>query len=331
MIPEDLTGHTTDPPNNTQDAAALLAHYRLIVENVADVIIRLDASRRRTYVSPACREMLGYAPEEMLGGTAFALVHPDDRDKALAVLTKLSAAHPLLGLVFRMRRKDGSHVWIEGRYRHIPEDGGLLSVLRDITAHKKAEEMLAEANQKLAQANLALQAMVNRDSLTGLANRRCFDIQLVEEFRRAQRQDLPLALILLDVDDFKQFNDCHGHLAGDACLRRIAAAVEGVLCRPGDLAARYGGEELVVLLPATDEAGAMRIAERMRQAVAALRIPHAANSHGIVTVSAGACAVTPVGDDDRPSDLIATADRALYQAKLAGRNLVRAALATGRA
>jgi diguanylate cyclase (GGDEF)-like protein/PAS domain S-box-containing protein len=329
MTPEDLTVHTPDPPDETPDIAAQLAHYRLMVENVADVIVRLDASRRRTYVSPASRDMLGYAPEEMVGGTAFGLVHPDDRDKALAVLTKLSAVHPVLDLVFRMRRKDGAYLWVEGRYRHIPEDGGLLSVLRDITAHKKAEEMLAEANEKLAQTNMALQAMVHRDSLTGLANRRCFDIQLVEEFRRAQRQAVPLALILVDVDDFKRFNDCHGHLAGDGCLRRIAAAVEGVLCRPGDLAARYGGEELVILLPATDEAGALMIAEHIRQAVAALRIPHAANAHGFVTVSAGACALTPTGDGDTPSDLIAAADRALYQAKQAGRNLVRAAMPIG--
>ncbi len=313
-----------------QDPAAQLALYRLIVENVADVIIRLDARRRRTYVSPASRETLGYAPAELVGGTAFDLVHPADRGRAVATLTKLSAAHPKLGLVFRMRRKDGVYVWVEARYSHIPEDGGLLSVLRDIGAQKKAEALLAEANRKLGAANRALQALADRDGLTGLANRRCFDARLEEEFGRARRQGLPIALALLDVDGFKAFNDRYGHLAGDDCLRRISDTVAAALHRPGDLAARYGGEEMVLLLPATGEAGALAIAERLRARVAALGIVHDASAHGFVTLSAGVAAMIPVSDgdgadEDGPDALIEAADRALYAAKTAGRNVVRAA------
>jgi diguanylate cyclase (GGDEF)-like protein len=198
-------------------------------------------------------------------------------------------------------------------------------VLRDITKYKDVEGALAEANEKLADANLALQALVNRDGLTGLANRRCFDAQLAEEFRRAGRQGLPVALVLLDVDGFKLFNDRYGHLAGDECLRRICGAVEGVLHRPGDLAARYGGEELAVLLPATDETGALLIAEQLRSAVGALGIPHLDSASGTVTISAGASVIIP-GCDDEPADLIHAADRALYRAKQAGRNRAQVAL-----
>jgi diguanylate cyclase (GGDEF)-like protein len=232
--------------------------------------------------------------------------------------------------MFRMRRKDHNYIWIGASYRYLLEDGGVLAVLRDITKYKHVEGALAEANEKLADANLALQALVNRDGLTGLTNRRGFDARLAEEFRRAARQGMPLALALMDVDAFQQFNDRYGHLAGDDCLRRISDTVAAALHRPGDLAARYGGEEMVLLLPATGEAGALAIAERMRARVAALGIVHDASAHGFVTLSAGVAAMIPVSDgdgadEDGPDALIEAADRALYAAKTAGRNVVRAA------
>ncbi len=324
MIPEDLALSPPGPVAGPLDAAAQLALYRLMVENVADLITRGDRSLRRTYVSPAARDMLGFEPAELLGQIGYDLVHPDDRGRVRATIRKLGPAHPQLDLDFRMHRKDGACIWVEARYRHIPEDGGVLAVLRDITARKIAEERLADANEKLADANLALQTLVNRDGLTGLANRRCFDMQLAEEFHRAARQNQPLALLIIDVDSFKAFNDHYGHLPGDDCLRRICAAVRAVLRRPGDLAARYGGEEIAVVLPATDEAGALRVAERMRTAIATLAIEHRGCALGIVSISVGASALVPSANADRPVDLIVAADRALYQAKLAGRNQVRA-------
>jgi diguanylate cyclase (GGDEF)-like protein/PAS domain S-box-containing protein len=307
------------------DPAAELALYRLIVENVADVIVRGDAAFRRTYVSPAVREVLGYEPAELVGGCGFDLVHPDDHGRVQASLAELGPSNPRLAFMFRMQRKDESYIWIGASYRHLPDDNGVLAVLRDITKYKAVEGALAEANEKLADANLALQALAHRDGLTGLANRRCFDIQLAEEFRRARRHETPLALALLDVDDFKNFNDRYGHVAGDDCLCRISRAIEGVLRRPGDLAARYGGEEIAVVLPSTDETGAVAIAGQMRDAVVALRIEHLGSLHGIATVSVGISALMSPDDCDQPGDLLAAADRALYQAKLAGRNNVRVA------
>ncbi len=303
------------------DPAAELALYRLIVENVADIIVRGDSAFRRTFVSPAVREILGYEPAELIGGGGFDLVHPDDRGRVHATLHELGPANPRLAFMFRMCRKDGSYVWIGATYRHLPGDNGVLAVLRDITKYKDFEVALAEANEKLADANLALQALVNRDGLTGLANRRCFDEHLAEEFRRAARQAQPLALVLFDVDGFKLFNDRYGHVAGDNCLRRICGVVQDALRRPGDLAARYGGEEIAAVLPATDESGALQMAEQIRTAVAALGTEHMGSVHGVVTISAGVSALLPNEEDD-PADLVNAADRALYQAKLAGRNRV---------
>jgi diguanylate cyclase (GGDEF)-like protein len=145
---------------------------------------------------------------------------------------------------------------------------------------------------------------------------------LTEEFRRARRYECPLGLALVDVDYFKAYNDFYGHVAGDDCLRRISRAVAGVLRRPGDRAARYGGEEIVIVLPSTDEYGAMVVAERVRAAVASECILHRRSPYGVVTMSGGVSALHPVGEDAAPSSLIDAADRALYQAKSAGRNRV---------
>jgi len=306
-----------DPPTDT-DAAM----YRCILDNALDLIVRVDTAHNRTYVSPSSREVLGYEPEELLHGNAYALIHPEDRAMVRAVTGQITAALPCLNLVFRMRRKDGNYIWVEGRYRSLPMDGGALAVLRDITAQKQAEDALAEANHRLEAANLALRQHAHQDGLTGLANRRRFDEVLDMEFRRARRHELPLGLVLLDVDHFKLYNDSYGHIAGDTCLCRIGAAIAGAACRPGDLIARYGGEEIVALLPWTDLNGTAALADRMREAVASLAIEHRRSPYGVATVSAGATALLPVGPGREPVDLVIAADQALYQAKRDGRNRV---------
>ena len=145
-----------------------------------------------------------------------------------------------------------------------------------------------------------------------------------EEFRRAMRSDTSLALIMIDVDQFKQFNDTYGHPAGDACLRAIGGVIPGLLNRPGDLAARYGGEEIAVILPGNTEAQACEMAARIADEVRRLDIPHCGSVHGVVTVSAGVEAFAPVHDCDLASDQVQQADRALYAAKHAGRDRVYA-------
>jgi diguanylate cyclase (GGDEF)-like protein/PAS domain S-box-containing protein len=163
------------------------------------------------------------------------------------------------------------------------------------------------------------------DALTGIANRRQFDAELEREWRRGIRSGAPLSLILLDVDGFKAFNDRYGHPAGDDCLRQVAAALAGVPRRAADLVARYGGEELAMVLPEIDAAGAERIAEAARATIEAQAIPHATSAAAaVVTVSAGAATRWPSRGGSAMA-LVAAADRALYLAKRQGRNRVQVA------
>lgn len=169
-----------------------------------------------------------------------------------------------------------------------------------------------------------LEALTMTDGLTDIANRRRFDQHLEQEWRRCGRMMVPLSAIMMDIDHFKSFNDHYGHAAGDDCLRRIARTLQDVPGRAGDLVARYGGEEFACLLPGTDAEGAEVIAERMRQSVGDLGIPHAwSDAASTVSISAGVATVIP-GRDSTPEDLIKLADDRLYEAKHAGRNRVAA-------
>ena len=167
-----------------------------------------------------------------------------------------------------------------------------------------------------------LERLANVDGLTELANRRRFDEVYALEWQRARRSGRPLSLALLDVDAFKQFNDRYGHPAGDRALRAVARTAAAAMRRPADLAARYGGEELVLLLPETGAAEACRVVSQLLRAVAGLSIAHEASGvAAILTASAGGATLEP-GGAETASDLFDAADAELYRAKQAGRNRV---------
>lgn len=187
--------------------------------------------------------------------------------------------------------------------------------LKQETDRRKAREReLMELTEKLRQ-------LSDMDSLTELSNRRSFDQELARLWRRSQREGGPIALVMIDIDHFKCYNDEYGHVAGDECLRRVADVLRTTVRRPFDLVARYGGEEFVVLLPDTHGAGAEVVAEEMRASVEALGIPHCRSWDDRVTISCGVAAAERVDGLD-PASLVAAADRRLYQAKHAGRNRV---------
>jgi diguanylate cyclase (GGDEF)-like protein len=171
--------------------------------------------------------------------------------------------------------------------------------------------------------NDLLERYANQDGLTGLANRRCLDLSLDAEWRRAIRDMQPISLVMVDVDCFKQFNDLYGHREGDHCLRRVAKAMAQALTRPGDLLARYGGEEFAAILPGTDIEGARWMGERLRHAVMELRIPQQRpDGARQVSISVGCATVRPTSNLACYS-LLQTADERLYLAKQSGRNCVR--------
>lgn len=209
-------------------------------------------------------------------------------------------------------RPSGEEVVIELLARAIEEEGRpyIVAVGRDISLRKKQERELLERSL--------------RDGLTGLWNRRAFDDRLADNWAAALRHRRPLSVILMDVDHFKLYNDTLGHPAGDDCLRRVAQALSSGVLRSGSMVARYGGEEFVALLEETDPAAAQAAAERLRQTVLSLALPHPRSSTGsIVSVSVGVASLTP-DSETRASALVESADAALYKAKQAGRNRVHA-------
>jgi diguanylate cyclase (GGDEF)-like protein len=179
---------------------------------------------------------------------------------------------------------------------------------------------LVRMSAKLNTANNALERLAMRDGLTDLANRRCFDAYLAEQIAVAHRYKRPLALVLCDVDSFKAYNDHYGHQAGDECLKQVAAALRSACRRPADMVARYGGEEFAIILSDTDMAGAALVAETARNATAQLKIPHEHSPAAPCVTISGGVAVLRRKMDITTQQLIAVADRALYQAKHQGRN-----------
>jgi diguanylate cyclase (GGDEF)-like protein len=198
-----------------------------------------------------------------------------------------------------------------------------LRLKREIDHRKAREQELLNAKLQLEELNQVLQRLSSLDGLTGIANRRHFDLVLKQEWRRTIRDATSLSLVLIDVDFFKAYNDTYGHQMGDDCLKQVANLLKGVLKRPTDLIARYGGEEFVALLPKTDTEGAAALAEEMRAGVEALGIAHARSQvTDRVTISLGVATVVP-NRDSSYAELVTEADQALYQAKQEGRNRIK--------
>ena len=286
----------------------------------------IDTSCKVMIWNRACERLTGVAGIEVLGTSDHWRSFYDAPRPVLADLVIQNRTHEIHQLYPRQVKpgRPVSHLTAESwcdmprvgrRYLAadaspiLDDDGTLVAVvqtLRDLTDEKMAL--------------IKLEQLATRDGLTGLANRRFFDDTLLAEWARAMRQTQPLSLLMVDVDNFKAYNDANGHLGGDECLKRIASAVSGEM-RTNDLVARYGGEEFAVILPNQSLKGAAIVAERIRSRVERLQIPNRNTISGNVTVSIGA-ATALAAPDNNPSQLVATADAALYRAKHMGRNRI---------
>lgn len=295
--------------------------FQFLAENSADIICRAGLDMILRYVSPSSFDLLGWKPEEMIDKGPEGFVLPEDLPIVASSSNRfLSPGVQNSSSTVRMRKKDGTIIWMElnARLARDPATGEpseVVLVMRDVTVRKQLEDRLS--------------ALALTDGLTGLLNRRAFDETLDREWKRTLREGSEMSLLLLDVDHFKQFNDQYGHQAGDDCLRAVAAAVSKAV-RATDTVARYGGEEIAVVLPSTYTAGAVEVAEKIRAIVEALQLPLEGNPEGgsWVTVSVGvATAIARVGGTMRmPESLLLAADNAMYKAKHEGRNRVATTL-----
>ena len=291
--------------------------------NMADGLVMFDRQGKLVYCNERYRAMFSKTADLRVPGAHLRDIIAASRARgeealpaeAVSAPTAYDRADDKMPALPLQPGKREIQLWdgraLEAQTRSV-SGGGSLIVFTDITVAKQAEEMLRQANRALEKAAFT-------DGLTGLYNRRAFDVHIRHELARSRRSGSGVCLLMIDIDHFKLFNDRYGHQSGDQCLRQVASALRATAKRGTDIAARYGGEEMALLLTDTDLAGGEIVARHYCQAVRDLRIAHEGSHTGFVTVSIGVAAV-PADSIHDSDDLIASADAALYRAKHGGRD-----------
>lgn len=292
--------------------------YKTLLESTRAIPWKIDwATLTFAYIGPQIEELLGWSPQSWATVQDWAdRMHPEDRAWVFDFCVSQSQAGIDHEADYRALRKDGEFVWIRDVVHVVRNADGspnaLVGFMFDISERKRTEERLLDMQRELEELSF-------KDGLTGVANRRRFDMIVESEWRDAAANRQSLAIVVLDIDYFKQYNDHYGHIEGDECLKRVAAALSGIVRRPRDLLCRFGGEEFVLLLPDTDDATAMALAWRCLDLVDRALIPHAGVGPGKrLTLSAGVHTAVPT-ERDEILPFIAVADRRLYLAKERGR------------
>jgi diguanylate cyclase (GGDEF)-like protein/PAS domain S-box-containing protein len=320
-----LITHSRDVTDKKLLEAALTQSDRRAAEalsSISDGLVMFDKDLTLVFCNERYRSMFSMTADLRVPGiTAAAILYASIARGELVGIPQEQVGQWVEGALGRLKHggtvqfplADGR--WIESRTRPTAE-GACFIICSDITASKQHELELQDLNDRLA-------ILAETDSLTGLLNRRAFDAVMADEFGRVERGDGSLALLMIDVDYFKRFNDTYGHGAGDACLKMVADCLRAAARRTGDRVARYGGEEMALILPDTDERTAATIAEEFCERLRGLHVPHTGSDKGIVTASIGVAALGRGAVATDAGRLIARADEALYTAKRDGRDIVR--------
>lgn len=299
------------------------ARLRTVVQSIPDMVWAKDLDGVYVDCNPEFERFFGAGAAEIIGKTDYDFVDRQQADffrekDALALASGSSSMNE----EFIKYASDGHGVLLETIKTPMRDAAGdvigILGIARDITARRDVEDQLRRAVAKLEILKDEFQELARTDALTGLANRRSFDEALKAEFLRSRRFLTPAALLMIDIDHFKPINDAHGHAVGDRALVALAATLK-TTSRVTDLAARFGGEEFVVLLTGTTLSGGLETAERLRLAIAQINVAAASESFGF-TASIGVTTFRP--DDGDWSEAVARADHAMYRAKALGRNRV---------
>ncbi|WP_273526304.1 sensor domain-containing diguanylate cyclase [Pseudomonas sp.] len=295
------------------------AVYKTLLESTKAIPWKIDwATMTFAYIGPQIETLLGWPQGSWLSANDWAeRMHPEDREWVVNFCVAQSQSGLDHEADYRALTRDGRYVWIRDVVHVLRNAAGeveaLVGFMFDISERKQTEQQLLQLQKQLEELSY-------QDGLTGVANRRMFDNRLQMEWSNAQRNRLPLSLILLDIDYFKQYNDHYGHVRGDDCLKSVGQALSGAAVRPRDLLARYGGEEFVLLLPETDAQAAAQVAERCRQLIRGQNIQHAHSQVApLLTISLGVGTLIP-GPFDQPQAFLERVDRLLYKAKHQGRN-----------
>jgi diguanylate cyclase (GGDEF)-like protein/PAS domain S-box-containing protein len=300
--------------------------YRSLFDRMMDGIYRSTHEGKFVDVNPAMVRMFGYSSKEaMLEMDIKSELYFDAEERGTHKLDTGDGETD----IYRLRRKDGSEIWVEDRGSYSYDDHGNVTfhegTLRDVTARKHAEEALRSAkaslektNQELERVLLREQQLARTDGLTGLYNYRYFFELATREFNIAMRYRRPLSILMFDTDDFKKVNDTLGHSAGDKILALVAQATAAQM-RSVDILARYGGDEFIILLSQTSAKQAYPIAERIRNSVAGMKMPSEKGTVS-VTLSIGIAEIQYEPADESVEHVVQRADKALYAVKQAGRN-----------
>jgi diguanylate cyclase (GGDEF)-like protein/PAS domain S-box-containing protein len=297
------------------------AVYKTLLESTKAIPWKIDwATMQFAYIGPQIETLLGWPQNSWVSVNDWAeRIHPEDRDRVVNYCVAQSKSGVDHEADYRAMTRDGGYVWMRDVVHVVRNENGevdsLVGFMFDISERKKTEQELFRMHKEFEELSY-------KDGLTGIANRRMFDMIFEREWANARRTLQPLSLVMLDIDYFKEYNDHYGHIAGDDCLKHVGQVLKAAAVRPRDFIARYGGEEFVLVLPETNAESAKNVAERCRTLIYDEQIPHEnSRINDVLTISLGVGTIIP-SQDDEPIEFIETVDKRLYQAKQKGRNSI---------